>query len=83
MEEVARARPRVRHHIWAGAAIFKAFGEQWEADAIKSHTEMGEFPLAEKYAGIKFFDSVTNEHFIILAERCQWIKRMDGMFGHS
>ena len=55
--------------------IFKAFGEQWEADANKSNTEMGEFPLAEKYAGIKFFDSVTNEHFIILAERCQWIKR--------
>ena len=55
--------------------IFKAFCEVWEADAIKDHTEMGEFALAEKYAGIVFIDTDTNETFKILGERCQWIKK--------
>ena len=55
--------------------IFNAYGEAWEAEAIKDHTEMGQFPLVEKYAGLRFYDSDARENYEILGEKCQWQNR--------
>ena len=55
--------------------IFNAYGEAWEAEAIKNHTEMGQFPLVEKYAGLRFHDDDAGENYEMLGETCQWHNR--------
>lgn len=54
--------------------IFKAWEEEWEADAIKKKDPVNEAKLLKKYGGLQWYDIDTNKTFYGNATEVRWFK---------